>query len=134
MKLGFVGLGQMGRPMALNLLRSEAELFVHSAVTTPYAELERRGARPVQHTQDLGQADIVFLCLPHAEAVRDVLFGAGGLAAALAPGKLVVDTSTITYGATTEIAPQLKAAGIDFIDAPVSGMEARAIEGTLTIM
>jgi 3-hydroxyisobutyrate dehydrogenase-like beta-hydroxyacid dehydrogenase len=120
--------------MALNLLKSKAELLVHSAVATPYSELQRAGARPVQLARDLAEANIVFLCLPHAEAVQDVLFGAGGLAAALTRGTVVVDTSTITYGATTEIAQQLRALGIDFLDAPVSGMEARAIDGTLTIM
>lgn len=132
--IGFVGLGQMGKPMAVNMLKSGAELLVHSADTRPYAELERAGARPVSKAQEMAEVDVLFLCLPHGEAVREVLFGADGLAARLRPGQLVVDTSTITYNTTIEIAQALDVSGIAFIDAPVSGMEARAIDGTLTVM
>lgn len=134
MKIGFIGLGQMGKPMALNLLKSGAELRVHSADTRPYAELERAGAHAVLHTKEMADADVVFLCLPNGDAVRTVLFGAEALAADLRPGQIVVDTSTITYNATIEIAEALKATGVAFLDAPVSGMEARAIDGTLTVM
>jgi 3-hydroxyisobutyrate dehydrogenase-like beta-hydroxyacid dehydrogenase len=133
-KIGFIGLGQMGRPMALNLLKSGAEVLVHAAATVAYAELERAGARPVERAIDAADADVVFLCLPNGDAVREVLFGAQGIAPALGTGQVVVDTSTITYAATTEVAQKLKACGVDFLDAPVSGMEARAIDGTLTVM
>jgi 3-hydroxyisobutyrate dehydrogenase-like beta-hydroxyacid dehydrogenase len=134
MKIGFIGLGQMGRPMALNMLKSGAEVLVNAAVPTAYAELERAGARPVPRAMDAADSDVVFLCLPSGDSVRDVLFGAQGLAPALGAGQVVVDTSTITYATTTEIARRLKECGVDFLDAPVSGMEARAIEGTLTVM
>lgn len=134
MKVGFIGLGQMGRPMALNMLKSGADLTVFSAVTTPYPELERAGAKTARKASELGSVDVVFLSLPSADVVRDVLFGPGQLAAALGQGKVVVDTGTSAYSATTELSSSLKAVRIDFLDAPVSGMEARAIEGTLTIM
>jgi 3-hydroxyisobutyrate dehydrogenase-like beta-hydroxyacid dehydrogenase len=134
MTIGFIGLGQMGRPMALNLAKSGAKLLVHSADTRAYPELERAGARAVSQARDLAAADVVFLCLPHGDAVREVLFGANGLALVLKAGQIVVDTSTIGYSTTVEIATKLEATGIGFLDAPVSGMEARAIEGTLTVM
>jgi 3-hydroxyisobutyrate dehydrogenase-like beta-hydroxyacid dehydrogenase len=135
MKIGFIGLGQMGKPMALNMLKSGAALSVHSVDTRPYAELERAGARPVATAGELADgADVLFLCLPHGEAVREVLYGADGLAARLQPGQVVVDTSTITYNTTIEIAKALETSGVAFLDAPVSGMEARAVDGTLTVM
>ena len=134
MKIGFIGLGQMGKPMALNLLNSGAQVSVHSADTSAYPALRQAGASPVDRAVDLADADVVFLCLPHGDAVREVLFGSDGLAARMRPGQTVVDTSTIAYNTTLEVAAALRQAGIDFVDAPVSGMEARAVDGTLTVM
>jgi 3-hydroxyisobutyrate dehydrogenase-like beta-hydroxyacid dehydrogenase len=134
MKIGFIGLGQMGKPMALNLLKSGAQVTVHSADTSSYPAMRQAGATPVDRAVDLAGADVVFLCLPHGDVVRDVLFGTGGLAARMHSGQTVVDTSTIAYNTTLEVAVALREAGIDFIDAPVSGMEARAVDGTLTVM
>jgi 3-hydroxyisobutyrate dehydrogenase-like beta-hydroxyacid dehydrogenase len=134
MKIGFIGLGQMGKPMAINLLKSGSQVGVQSADTTAYPALRQAGATPVERAVDLADADVVFLCLPHGDVVRDVLFGSGGLAARMRPGQTVVDTSTIAYNTTLEVATALRQAGIDFIDAPVSGMEARAVDGTLTVM
>jgi len=76
----------------------------------------------------------VFLCLPDTEVVEQVLFGKGGLAEALHSGTVVVDTSTIKYGATLSISKKLALLDVKFIDAPVSGMKARAEEGSLTMM
>jgi 3-hydroxyisobutyrate dehydrogenase-like beta-hydroxyacid dehydrogenase len=134
MKIGFIGLGQMGKPMAINLLKSGAEVRVYSASGRQYAELESAGAHPVSDTRLMADVDVLFLCLPHGEAVREVLSGASGLAASMRPGQVVVDTSTITYNTTIEISEALEASGIAFVDAPISGMEARAIDGTLTVM
>lgn len=134
MKIGFIGLGQMGKPMALNMLKSGAELLVHSVDQRSYPEFERAGARPIPQARDLTGVDFLFLCLPHGDAVRDVLLGEQGLAGCLKPGQVVIDTSTIAYNATLEIAQSLHKAGVEFVDAPVSGMEARAVDGTLTVM
>jgi 3-hydroxyisobutyrate dehydrogenase-like beta-hydroxyacid dehydrogenase len=134
MKIGFIGLGQMGKPMAVNMLRSGGEVTVHSAVTDAYAELERAGARTASSACELASSDILFLCLPSADVVRDVLLGENGLAAQMGAGQTVVDTSTIDYGTTLEVGKALAARGIAFMDAPVSGMEARAVDGTLTVM
>jgi 3-hydroxyisobutyrate dehydrogenase-like beta-hydroxyacid dehydrogenase len=134
MKLALVGLGQMGRHMALNLLKSGAELIAINRKPNPFAELKAKGAKT---TTDIGAAvaaDIIFLCLPGTEVVKDVLFGEQGIARNLVPGRIVVDTSTIAYSATLEIAKSLAERGVDFPDAPISGMEARARDGTLTIM
>jgi 3-hydroxyisobutyrate dehydrogenase-like beta-hydroxyacid dehydrogenase len=134
MKLGFVGLGQMGRPIAHNLLRGGAQLTVSSGSARWFAEFTEAGARCTTDPGALAEADIVFLCLPGADTVRSVLFGDNGLAHRLQPGQTVVDLSTLPYAATVEFGRDLAAKGIDFLDAPVSGMEARAIDGTLTVM
>lgn len=134
MKIGFIGLGQMGKPMAMNMLKSDAELRVHSVDTSAYAAMREAGARPVGSAAELADADVVFLCLPHGDVVREVLLGSDGLAARLRPGQVVVDTSTIAYNTTLEVAEALHQRDIAFIDAPVSGMEARAVDGTLTVM
>jgi 3-hydroxyisobutyrate dehydrogenase-like beta-hydroxyacid dehydrogenase len=134
MDIAFVGLGQMGRHMAANLLKSGAKVTVTSASGKRHAELEAKGARATTRAEDVAKADIVFLSLPGTAEVREVLLGANGIARLMKSPQIVVDTSTIDYSATLEIAETLKQRGVGFLDAPVSGMEARAIEGTLTAM
>lgn len=134
MNIAFVGLGQMGRPMAINMLKSGAQVTVSSASGRHHAELEGKGAKASKNPADMAKADIVFLCLPGTDAVRDTLFGAQGIAPLMGKGQIVVDTSTSDYIETREFAQRLAAGGTGFIDAPVSGMEKRAIEGTLTAM
>ena len=134
MDLAFIGLGQMGRPMAINLLKSGARVTVSSASGKRHAELEAKGARATTDPAEIAHAGIVFLSLPGTAEVRETLFGKRAIAPRLKRGAIVVDTSTIDYSATLEIAAALDEFGISFLDAPVSGMEARAIEGTLTTM
>ena len=135
MKIGFIGLGQMGKPMALNLVRkSGAEVAVHSIDQACYEEFRRVGARTVARAHELCDADLILLSLPNGDVVCDVLLGSDGLLGHLKAGQTVVDTSTIGHANTLEIGEALAARGIDFLDAPVSGMEARAVEGTLTVM
>lgn len=135
MKLGFIGLGQMGRPIAANLLRkSGAALIVSGRSEAAVAELTAEGAEGTTDPAGLAHADIVFLCLPDGRVVQEVLFGRAALAGKLRRGSAVVDLSTITYGDAVEIGRQLEERGIAFLDAPISGMEARAIDGTLTVM
>jgi 3-hydroxyisobutyrate dehydrogenase-like beta-hydroxyacid dehydrogenase len=133
-RVGFVGLGQMGKPMAMNLLKSGAELLVNSASNKSYPEFEAKGARTTKDLSEVAESDLIFLCLPSSEVVRQVLLGKQGLAARLGKDQTVVDTSTITYATTLEVNDALQARGVAFLDAPISGMEARAIEGTLTVM
>lgn len=132
--VGFVGLGQMGKPMALNLVRADTDLLVTSKVRDAYPELQAAGATTTDSLHGLADAHIVFLSLPGTAAVLDVLFGEGGLASLLRPGSIVVDTSTMEHGATMDIHARLGAAGIEFLDAPVSGMQSRAEAATLTVM
>ena len=134
MKLGFVGLGQMGRPIALNLLKGGDELTVVSRTDKAFGEFTARGVRCGTRVADLAGADVVFLCLPDGRAVLDTLAGSAGLLACLGPGRTIVDLSTVSHADAAAAAEAARAAGIDFLDAPVSGMEARAVDGTLTIM
>lgn len=134
MKIGFSGLGQMGRHIALNLLRSGNSLIVCDVRTDTFAEFESAGASVTTRPVELADADIVFLCLPNATVVNEVLFGKAGVMKRLATGKTVIDLSTIAYDATIEIGQKLGALGLSFLDAPVSGMEARAKDGTLSVM
>ncbi|NLC52088.1 MAG: NAD(P)-dependent oxidoreductase [Firmicutes bacterium] len=135
MKVGFIGLGQMGRHIAMNLLKkSGVELIVSDIRTDTFAEFEKQGAMTTTDSAAVAQAEIIFLSLPNSKVVKDVLLGERGIIKSLREGQIVVDLSTITYNATIEIAKALEEQGAEFIDAPVSGMEARAREGTLTVM
>ena len=134
MRLGFVGLGQMGRPIAHNLLKSGAELIVSDRTDRWFGEFRDKGVTTTTNAADLAETDILFLCLPNTEVVQSFLLGESGVIARLRQGQTVVDLSTIGYNATVEVGRALEAKSVDFLDAPISGMEARAIEGTLTVM
>jgi 3-hydroxyisobutyrate dehydrogenase-like beta-hydroxyacid dehydrogenase len=134
MKIGFVGLGQMGKHMAMNMLKSGAELTVTDIKKDVFPQFEQKGVRTTTNLAEVVQADIVFLSLPGTQAVQDVLVGRNGIIDKLGKGQIVVDLSTMSYTATLELAKRLEARGVSFLDAPVSGMEARAQEGTLTVM
>jgi 3-hydroxyisobutyrate dehydrogenase-like beta-hydroxyacid dehydrogenase len=134
MKIGFVGLGQMGKHMAMNMLKSGAELSVHDLKKDVFPQFEQKGVRTTTNLADIAQAEIIFLSLPGTQAVQEVLVGRNGIIDKLGKGQSVVDLSTMSYTATLELAKSLEARGVSFLDAPVSGMEARAQEGTLTVM
>ena len=134
MKLGFVGLGQMGRPIASNLIKGGAALTVSDRDGRWFEAFRGKGADGTTDLANLAGADVIFLCLPSASVVQAVLTGRDGLLPHLKQGQVVVDLSTITYSATVEVGRAMEAKGVAFLDAPVSGMEARAIDGTLTVM
>jgi len=134
MTIGFAGLGQMGRPIALNLLKSGATLAVSDRSSKSFAEFESKGASASTEQATIFDADIVFLCLPHDKAVEEVVAGEGGFLTRARAGQTVIDLSTITYKTTVSVAEKLASRGVQFLDAPISGMEARAIDGTLTVM
>jgi 3-hydroxyisobutyrate dehydrogenase-like beta-hydroxyacid dehydrogenase len=133
-QIGFVGLGQMGKHMALNLLKSGAELTVGARGARSFAAFEQRGVRATTNLGELARSEIVFLSLPDGDVVKNVLFGDAAIAGPGSSVRIVVDTSTITHKAVLEIGSELESRGIEFLDAPVSGMEARAANGTLTVM
>ena len=132
MKLGFIGLGIMGAPMAGHLLAAGHSLFVHSRRPLPPA---LQGAVACANASAVAQqADIVFLMLPDTPDVAAVLFGEGGVAAGLHAGKTVVDMSSISPIETKQFAKAINALGCAYLDAPVSGGEVGAKAASLTIM
>ena len=134
MKISFAGLGQMGKPIAENLAKAGAEVIATDRKPDAFPDLEATGVQTTADFDRLAEGEIVFLCLPNGEVVHDVLLGESGLAKRLRPDQLVVDLSTITYSTSVAIAKALGEKGVAFLDAPISGMEARAVDGTLTVM
>lgn len=135
-KLGFIGLGAMGEPMARSLLRAgfSVTACAHRR-REPLERLAADGLREVANPRDVAaQSDILITCVPDAPQVEETLFGPGGAAAALARGSVVIDMSTISPIASKSFSARLAEQGVSFVDAPVSGGPARAKEGTLTIM
>jgi 2-hydroxy-3-oxopropionate reductase len=134
MKLGFIGLGIMGAPMAGHLLAAGHELFAQSRSGVPAALLEQ-GAKACATAAEVAQAaDIIFLMVPDTPHVEAALFGEGGAAHGLTAGKTVVDMSSISPIATKAFAERVQALGCAYIDAPVSGGEVGAKAASLTIM
>jgi 2-hydroxy-3-oxopropionate reductase len=133
-KLGFIGLGIMGAPMAGHLRAAGHELFVNTRSQVPQALLDA-GAVACKTPADVArQAEVIFTMVPDTPDVAKVLFGEGGIAAALGKGKTVVDMSSISPIETQAFAKQVEATGADWLDAPVSGGEVGAKAASLTIM
>ena len=134
MKIGFIGLGTMGRPMAKHLLEGGHELYTHTR--KPVAdELIRKGMRICPtYTDVAAHCDAIILMVPDTPDVDIVLFGPGGVAEGLKVGKVVVDMSSISPIATKGFAQRINNLGCDYLDAPVSGGEVGAKRATLTIM
>lgn len=132
--LGFVGVGVMGRPMARRLLEAGYGLVVYDLDTAAVAELVAMGARAATSAKAVAdQAPIVFTSMPTVAVFKQVVAGANGVGDGKA-AKIVVDLSTVGSTATQEVAAALKARGIDFVDAPISGGAAGAKAGTLAVM
>jgi 2-hydroxy-3-oxopropionate reductase len=133
-KLGFIGLGIMGAPMAGHLRAAGHDLYVTTRSAVPQALLDAGAIACKTPAEVAKQADIVFTMVPDTPDVQKVLFGEGGVAAALTKGKTVVDMSSISPIETQEFARQVEATGADWLDAPVSGGEVGAKAASLTIM
>ncbi len=135
LRVGFIGLGEMGKWMALNVAKAGFLLVVHDIRPGPVKELVDNGATSAKNPAEVAKkVDCVFLSLPNTGVVEEVLSGKNGLVNGLSSGSIVIDLSTIHYLATVRIAGEMKARGVTFIDAPVSGMEARAKDATLSVM
>lgn len=133
--VGFIGLGVMGRRMALNLSRAGVSLSVHDLNREAVAGLVAAGARDGHSIAEVGAAaDIVITMLPDTPDVEAVVFGEGGLAEVMRPGSALVDMSSISPIATRDFARRLGERGIGMLDAPVSGGYQGAEAGTLSIM
>jgi len=134
-KLGFVGLGIMGLPMSLNLRRAGFTLAVYNRNPARATALKDAGAKVCASPKEVAEnADIIFTCVSDTPDVEAVIFGTGGIIEGVKEGSVVVDMSTISPEHTRKFAEKLAEKGVEMIDAPVSGGEAGAIAGTLTIM
>lgn len=133
-KIGFIGLGIMGSPMALNLMRAGNKLFTHTRGKTPDILAEGGSTLCTTNKGVAERADIIFIMVPDTPQVQEVLFGENGVIKGLTPGKIVVDMSSISPIATKEFAAKVRAKGCEYLDAPVSGGEVGAKNATLSIM
>jgi 2-hydroxy-3-oxopropionate reductase len=133
-KLGFIGLGIMGKPMAGHLIAANNEVWLHSRSGVPQ-ELTGQGGRACASAREVAQhADVIILMVPDTADVEKVLFAEDGVAQGLTPGKTVIDMSSISPIETKRFAARIAEAGCDYLDAPVSGGELGARNAALTIM
>ena len=133
-KIGFVGLGIMGKPMAKNLAAAGVDLMVNDLNEAAVAELKAAGAASGTLAEIGAQCDVIFMILPNGDISKAVLFGDGGIASTLTPGKIVCDMASVTPVESKECYEKLAKMGVGFVDAPVSGGEPGAIKGTLAFM
>lgn len=135
MKIGFIGLGIMGRPMAKNLLKAGYSLTVYDYNLDAVNDLVEAGANRADSSAELAaKADLVMTMLPNSPHVKAAVLNAGGVKDAARPGTIFVDMSSINPIASREIAQALAEKGIEMLDAPVSGGEPKAVDGTLSFM
>jgi len=135
MKIGFVGLGIMGKPMSKNLLKAGYELVVCDVVKKAVDEVVAAGARSAANPKEVAkQVDIVITMLPNSPHVKQVVLGENGIIEGAKAGCIVIDMSSIAPLVSREVAGKLAEKGIAMLDAPVSGGEPKAIDGTLSVM
>ena len=138
MKVGFIGLGIMGRPMAKNLLKKKdqtgAELLVSDLNKEAVADVVAAGAKEATYAEIGAECNVVITMVPNGAIVQEILFGPGGVASTIKKGSLVCDMSSVTPVESRQCYEKLKAMEVGFLDAPVSGGEPGAISGNLAIM
>ena len=135
MKIAFIGLGNMGGPMAINLHKAGHSVKAFDLSADALAKVKAEGVQIAASAQDAVQgAEAIVTMLPASQHVEGLFLGNGNLLASIAKGTLVIDSSTIAAATSQKVAKAAEAAGIDFIDAPVSGGTGGAIAGTLTFM
>lgn len=134
-KIGFIGLGTMGKPMAKNLLSAGYPLVVYNRSKGAVRELEASGVRGANSAKEVAsQTDVVITMLPDSADVAQVILGPAGVIEGIKQGNIIIDMSTIAYKVTREIAAEVEARGAEMLDAPASGGEQGAIDGKLSIM
>lgn len=134
MKTGFIGLGIMGRPMAKNLLKAGKELLVSDLNKEAVADAVNAGAQEATYAEIGAQCDRIIIMVPSGAISKSILFGENGVASTIKEGAIVCDMSSVTPVESKECYDGLKAKGVGFLDAPVSGGEPGAVNGTLAIM
>lgn len=134
-KIGFIGLGIMGAPMAGNLIKAGHEVTGYARSSASTDRLVQAGGKPAGSVEEaVNGADVVITMLPDSPEVTDVVLGENGVLASAGPDLLLIDMSTIAPETSLAVADQAKTSGVRVLDAPVSGGEPGAIEGTLSIM
>lgn len=134
MKIGLIGLGIMGKPMAKNMLKAGYDLTVSDLNKDSVAEIVAAGAKAATNTEIGETCDVVLTMVPNSPQVKAVMLGEDGVAAHMKPGAVFIDMSSINPVASKEIAAELAKRGVEMMDAPVSGGEPKAIDGTLSFM
>ncbi|MBU2054105.1 MAG: 2-hydroxy-3-oxopropionate reductase [Proteobacteria bacterium] len=134
-KIGFIGLGIMGKPMSKNLLKAGYPLLVYDIVPAAVEEVAGAGAEKGTSAKDVAaKTDVIITMLPNSPHVQEVVLGKDGIIQTARPGAIVIDMSSISPLVSREIGAKLAEKGIRMLDAPVSGGEPKAIDGTLSIM
>jgi len=135
MKVGFIGIGTMGKPMAINIIRAGYSLIVNDVNEQAVQELVKLGAKKAQNQCELAQqSDVIITMLPNGAIVEQVLMGEKGIFAGAKAGVCLIDMSSVAPSFTQKMAKLATEKGLGYIDAPVSGGVKGATEGTLTIM
>ena len=135
MKVGFIGLGIMGKPMSKNLLKAGYELVVLDRNQDALAEVVAAGAQSATTPKEVAeQTDIIITMLPNSPHVKEVVLGENGIIEGAKTGTIVIDMSSIAPLVSREVAEKLAEKGIEMLDAPVSGGEPKAVDGTLSVM
>ena len=135
MKIGFIGLGIMGKPMSKNLLKAGHEVIVCDVTSAAVDELVAAGATAAATPKEVArQTTLIITMLPNSPEVKQVVLGEGGIIEGANPGTIVADMSSIAPLVSREVAARLAAKGIEMLDAPVSGGQPKAIDGTLSVM
>jgi 2-hydroxy-3-oxopropionate reductase len=134
-KIGFIGLGIMGKPMALNLIKAGYSLTVYDIRPEPVKEVVAAGAKEGKSSKDVAtQNEVVITMLPNSPDVKDAVLGKNGVLEGAKAGMILVDMSSIAPLVSKEVAAEVEKKGVEMLDAPVSGGEPKAKDGTLSIM
>ena len=135
MKVGFIGLGIMGKPMSKNMLKAGYDLTVFDFNKSAVEEVAAAGAKTASSAKEVGEnVDVLVTMLPNSPHVKSALFGENGAAEGLKAGTAVIDMSSINPVESQDISKKLAEKGIEMLDAPVSGGEPKAIDGTISVM
>lgn len=135
MKVGFIGLGIMGKPMSKNLIKAGYSLIVNDVNKAAVAEIVALGAESAENPREVAKrSDVVITMLPNSPHVKQVALGPNGIIEAARPGLVLIDMSSIAPLVSREVAAKLAEKGMEMLDAPVSGGEPKAVDGTLSIM
>jgi 2-hydroxy-3-oxopropionate reductase len=134
-KIGFIGLGIMGKPMARNLLKAGYPLTVYDIVPDKAEEAVEAGAKAGSSSKDVAEkSEVIITMLPNSPEVKEAVLGKNGVLEGAKPGTILIDMSSIAPLASKEVAEKAKEKGVTVLDAPVSGGEPKAVDGTLAIM